>query len=205
MRRFSGGFFYSLVRRMRFIVIAVCSVVLFFPTYWLFESVVGANWGAGIAAVAMYIAFPVLAMKVWPGKPAKPPLTMEGALDEGALGVADYDISDVVEIEQSEDEGLHFLLEVGEGKTLFLSGQYLYAPVEAGHFPNSRVRVFWHTKHDITFGIQCVGARLFSSRKLSPLTDETVRSYEFPADRDLIGQPLRAVVERLALNGRVDG
>jgi hypothetical protein len=65
--------------------------------------------------------------------------------------------------------------------------------------------VFWHTKHDITFGIQCVGARLFSSRKLSPLTDETVRSYEFPADRDLIGQPLRAVVERLALNGRVDG
>jgi hypothetical protein len=83
------------VERMRFIVIAICAVVLFFPMYWLFEAVVGPDWGAGIAAVAMYIAFPVMALKAWPGRVLQGPQSMEAALVNGTLKCADFDVIEV--------------------------------------------------------------------------------------------------------------
>jgi hypothetical protein len=187
------------VRRMRFIVIAVCSVVLFFPAFWLFEAVVGPNWGAGIAAVAMYIGFPILAMKVWPGKQA-PATTMLAALEDGSLASADYDITEVVEVEESEDEGLHFLMDIGQGRTLFLSGQYLYEPVKAGRFPSTRIRVFWHAQAGLTYGVQSLGDRILPSRKLSPPSLKTVESGAFPSDRDVLGQDLGTVTEVLGGN-----
>jgi len=70
---------------MRFLVIAIGSIVLFFPAFWLFDAVVGPNWGAGIAAVAMYIAFPVLALTVWPAKKAPSETSLLNALEEGTL------------------------------------------------------------------------------------------------------------------------
>ena len=179
---------------MRFIVIAVCSVVLFFPAFWLFQAVVGPNWGAGIAAVAMYIAFPVLAMQVWPGKKA-PTTTMLAALEDGSLASADYDVAEVIEVEESEDEGLHFLMDIGQGRTLCLSGQYLYEPVKAGRFPSTRIRVFWHAQAGFTYGVQSLGDRVLPSHKLSFPSLNTPESTRFPSDRDILGQDLRAVVE----------
>jgi hypothetical protein len=45
-----------------------------------------------------------------------------------------YTIRDAVAVEEQEDEGLSFYLLPDDGRTLFLSGQYLYEPVEGG-FP----------------------------------------------------------------------
>ena len=182
---------------MRFIVIAICSVVLFFPAFWLFQSVVGPNWGAGIAAVAMYIGFPILAMKVWPGKQL-PTTSMLAALEDGSLASADYEVAEVVEVEELEDEGLHFLMDIGQGRTLFLSGQYLYEPVKAGRFPSTRIRVFWHAQAGLTYGVQSFGDRLLPSRKLAPPSLKAIESGAFPSDRDVLGQQLPAVVEVIA-------
>jgi hypothetical protein len=93
---------------MRFITIAIASAVLFFPTFWLFSSVVGVNWGAGIAAVAMYVAFPILGLKIWRPPASQNLPSMESALAAGELGAVEYEISEVVEIEECEDEGKHF-------------------------------------------------------------------------------------------------
>ena len=55
---------------MRYLVIAIASVVLFFPTYWLFHAVVGPNWGPGIAVVSIFVAFPLIALNIWNTKPS---------------------------------------------------------------------------------------------------------------------------------------
>ena len=45
---------------MRLLLIALASVVLFFPLYWALHPFFGANWGGWIAAFMMYIGFPTL-------------------------------------------------------------------------------------------------------------------------------------------------
>jgi hypothetical protein len=169
---------------MRFIVIAICSVVLFFPVYWLFHAVVGPAWGAGIAAVAMYIAFPILAMKVWPAKPT-PTTSMVAALEGGSLASADYDVAEVVEVQELEDEGPHFFMDVGGGRTLFLSGQYLDEPVRAGRFPSSRIRVFGMLRREslTVFSRWVIGCcrranwRHRIRRPLRPMSSRTTETY----------------------------
>jgi hypothetical protein len=185
---------------MRFIVIAICSITLFFPTYWLFEAVVGSNWGAGIAAVAMYLAFPIVAIKVWPGRAPESPRSMELALDEGTLASAEFDISEIVEVQEWEDEGRTYLMDIGNNRTLFVSGQYLYGVVDSGRFPSTRIRLFWDEQQNLTFGVQCLGDRLIPSRKIAPLPLEVLESENYPEDRDVIGQRLHDVVEKLSRN-----
>ena len=181
---------------MRFIAIAVCSVVLFFPTYWLFNSVVGPNWGAGIAAVAMYIAFPVLAMSIWSHEDEAEESFMT-ALADGSLMSSDYDISEAVQIEDLEDGGLNFLLDVGDGRTLFLSGQYLFGPFDTGQFPSTAIRVFWGKEHGLTYGVQALGERLLPTRTLPAPTAELIESGVFPGDRDIVAQDIDSVVQLL--------
>src|SRR5262245_4754542 len=45
-----------------------------------------------------------------------------------------YDVTDAVAVEEAEDEGPSYYLLLDDGRTLFLSGQYLYEPVDSG-FP----------------------------------------------------------------------
>ena len=57
---------------MRLILIAIVSVVLFFPLYWMLHPFFGPNWGAGIAAFMMYIGFPVLFLSKWDERSTHP-------------------------------------------------------------------------------------------------------------------------------------
>src|SRR5690606_12055741 len=108
------------------------------------------NWGAGIAAVAMYIAFPILAMTVWSEKAPDIPQSMELALNNGSLASADFDVSDIIEVQEGEDEGGRtYLMDVGNNRTLFVSGDYLYGVVESGRFPSTRIRLFWDERQNL--------------------------------------------------------
>jgi hypothetical protein len=53
---------------MRFVIVALASVALFFPAFWLVQAIVGPIWGGCIAAVGMYIVFPAAALWAWPTK-----------------------------------------------------------------------------------------------------------------------------------------
>jgi len=183
---------------MRLVVVAGGSVVLFFPTFWLLNAVVGQQWGAGIAAFAMYVAFPALALRLWRGKgPTRPP-TMEQALARGELAQEEYDVNEVYAVEEEEDEGLHFYLAVGFNRTLFLSGQYLYEPVESGSFPSSKVRLHWHKTLGLTYGVECLGLPITPSRRLPPFTVEQMRATEMPEDRQVLQQPIGGVFRNAA-------
>lgn len=50
---------------MRLLSIALLSVMLFFPLYWALHPVLGPNWGAGLAAVMMYVGFPVALLVIF--------------------------------------------------------------------------------------------------------------------------------------------
>lgn len=171
---------------MRYVVVAVCSLVLFFPTYWLFHAVVGPDWGAGIAAVAMSIAFPLVALSIWPAKVRTPTVSMDRALEEGKLGMTEYDVQDAVEIEQVEDEGRHFLLSLDGRRTLYLSGQYLSDLSGDGRFPSSKIRLFWCTDTGVTFGVQCLGDRLAVSEVLPAPDVEALEADVLPNDRHVV-------------------
>ena len=178
---------------MRYIVIAVLSITLFFPIYWLFEAVVGPNWGAGIAAVAMYIAFPIVALSVWKARPSMSKFSMADALENGKLGTADFDVHEAIAVEEAEDEGLIFFLDIGNGRTLFLAGQYLYTPCEENRFPSDKIRVYWHTELGLTYGVECLGDRLLPCEVLPPLDPDVIDRAFNPSDRDVIAQDLAAV------------
>ena len=57
---------------MRLLLIAIASVVLFFPLYWILHPVFGANWGAGVAAFMMYIGLPGLFLLKWDKRSSNP-------------------------------------------------------------------------------------------------------------------------------------
>tara|TARA_B100001063_G_C16339340_1_gene345999 strand:- start:119 stop:505 length:387 start_codon:yes stop_codon:yes gene_type:complete len=57
---------------MRLLLIAIASVVLFFPLYWALHPFFGPNWGAGIAAFMMYIGFPALFLLKWSKRSTSP-------------------------------------------------------------------------------------------------------------------------------------
>ena len=45
-----------------------------------------------------------------------------------------YRVKDAIAVDEQEDEGLSYYLLLDDGRTLFLSGQYLYEPADNG-FP----------------------------------------------------------------------
>ena len=51
---------------MRFLSIALLSVLLFFPIYALLHPVVGPNWAAGIAVLFLYVVLPVFFLLLFP-------------------------------------------------------------------------------------------------------------------------------------------
>lgn len=178
---------------MRYIFVAVSAVILFFPAFWLFSQVVGDDWGAGIAAFFMYIWYPFMALKYFSRNDEKEIDDMSQALAKGELQVDEYQVKDVIEIEEFEDEGLFFLLDVGENQTLCLRGQYLYEPVEKGIFPNSKIKVFWNNHFNQTYGVEGAGLKVLTKRKLPPLNEKQYDSGVLPGDRDLLNQGIDKV------------
>lgn len=183
---------------MRILVVAIASVVLFFPTFWLFNGVVGPDWGAGIAAVAMYVAFPVIALRIWRGNDRGGVPSMGEALASGQLEQAEYEVREAMAVEEAEDEGLHFYLEVGPNQTLFLTGQYLYSVVEGSRFPSTRIRVYWHRASGLSYGVECLGQPLVPTKRMSPFTIEQMEAADMPQDRQILPYSLSSVVVHAA-------
>ncbi len=56
-------------------------------------------------------------------------------LAAGYVDCTTYAITDAVAVEEHEDEGPSYYLLLDDGRTLFLSGQYLYEPADEDGFP----------------------------------------------------------------------
>lgn len=178
---------------MRILFVAISAIVLFFPAFWLFSLAVGDDWGAGIAAFFMYVWYPFMALKFLGRHDARDASNMATALAHGELGVDEYTVSSYIEIDEFEDEGLFFLLNIGPGETLCLRGQYLYEAVESGRFPASKLRIFWNRRSKDSYGVEASGLRLMPLRMLLPLNEKQWDSGCLPGDRDIIALDVEAV------------
>lgn len=95
-----------------------------------------------------------------------------------------YTIRDAVAVEESEDEGLSFYLLLDDGRTLFLSGQYLYEPVEAG-FPWTSFELVRAPVAGYVMRMVSHGPSLRPSRTRAPFTGAEYRSRVVPDDGDI--------------------
>jgi hypothetical protein len=182
---------------MRYLLIPISAIILFFPAGWLFSKVVGNAWGSGIAAFVMYIWYPYMAFNFLDRNKSKVPDVpdMAQALASGDLEVSNYVVRSVIEIEEIDDEGMFFLLDVGENLTLCLRGQYLYESTENGLFPASEIKVFWNKSLGFTYGVQGAGDKLEPTRVLLPLTGDQWDLDYLPEDRELINKNINKVVK----------
>lgn len=184
---------------MRFLYVAISAVILFFPAYWLFQRVVGQDWGAGIAAVFMYVWYPYMALKFLGRNDKKySEKGMDAALAKGKLSVAEYEVRSYVQIAEFDDEGLLFLLSIAPDRTLCLQGQYLYDVADNKNFPSDKIRIFWDNESGHTFGVEAIGAnRLLPLMSLPPLTDKQLSSSGLPRDREIIQLGVEVLVDKI--------
>lgn len=187
---------------MRYIFVPITAILLFFPAAWLFSKVIGNDWGSGIAAFIMYIWYPYMAFNFLDRKLNKVTGVpdMAQALASGELEVSLYSVRSVIEIEEFDDEGMFFLLDVGENQTLCLRGQYLYEATERGLFPSPEIKVFWNNHLEFTYGVEGNGHKLEPARVLPPLTGEQWDFESLPEDRDLINKNIHEVAKMIEEN-----
>lgn len=146
-----------------------------------------------------YVVFPAILLQVWPAPKGKKSKSMQDALWDGELLTVEYEARAIAQIEEMEDEGLHFLVTIESGQTLCLSGQYLYGPVERNAFPSERIRVFKNRVTGLFYGIEPLG-KLFDTWAIyDPFTAERAKSDFMIQDGELYSQSIVEIVAILGL------
>jgi hypothetical protein len=123
-------------------------------------------------------------------------------LQEGTARVTRFDATDAVAVEESEDEGLSYFVALDDGRVLFLSGQYLYEPVERGAFPARRFEVVRTALAGTVLSVTSLGPALAPGFTRSPFTDAEFRSANLPEDGAILPGPLATWRESLARHGQ---
>ena len=90
-------------------------------------------------------------------------------LSGGRMEVLDCTVERAVKLEEFEDEGVGYFLDVGDSKILFLQGQYLYDVEDDGQFPNTHFVLTWAPHSRLVLDDpQCLGEPLMPIRTLDP-------------------------------------
>jgi hypothetical protein len=119
-------------------------------------------------------------------------------LESGRAEVLLCAVADAIQVEEVEDEGPGFFLDVEEGQLLFLQGQYLYDSLAEGEggidrFPNRTVEVVRLQGSGVVLALTAAGEPFAPSRVRGPLTQHEY----FPADGELIPARLATLDEDL--------
>jgi len=117
-------------------------------------------------------------------------LTLEEMEQRGLLIHEKCEATRAFQMEECEDEGAQYFIELKNGSVLFLCGQYLYdyePVVERGRttqprkFPCTEFSILRHKQHGWIVDVECGGTMLEPECEAPPFGDE-----EPPADGDII-------------------
>ena len=91
--------------------------------------------------------------------------------------------SEAIEVEEVEDEGRGFFLDVGDGTILFLQGQYLYPGqcCQKGEFPNREFEIVRARYAREALGVTCTGNPLTPTGRCR-LADVVPNPQQYPED-----------------------
>jgi hypothetical protein len=116
--------------------------------------------------------------------------------EEGLLVSTDFHAVRVFEVEEFEDEGPHYFLELVNGNVLYLNGQYLYDYVPLGNeedediplkvFPCTEFAVKRHRREGFVVEMICRGHLLEPENMEPTFPREAYRRHKAPKDGDII-------------------
>jgi hypothetical protein len=144
-------------------VIALLSILLPNAPVWLLSAI----------SVFLFFGLVVVALVLfntpggWRRKKIDPEIVAKELQAQNLLTVETFKARRAFQVEEFEDEGAHYFLELEDGSVLFLSGQYLYEyePVEKRHelvqqrrFPNAAFAIRRHTVKRYVVDILCSGS-----------------------------------------------
>ena len=125
----------------------------------------------------------------------------------GLLVGEDFSARRVFEVEEYEDEGLHFFLELEDGRVLFLCGQYLYDYQEVSDdpelnqratFPCAKFAVRRHKTEHWVHSIIRHGPYLKPEAKLPHYSKAYQKAFGFPSDGEIFTVPYDDLFSRIA-------
>jgi hypothetical protein len=88
------------------------------------------------------------------------------ALADGMVSVKQVVATEVIEIEEFEDEGGGWIFDIGEGQCLVLKGQRFFPNDERAAWPNTQFEIVRTAKHNLWVGIFCAGTQLEPSQRI---------------------------------------
>lgn len=164
------------------------------------EEALGGRILGVISMVVAIIAGVVMISAIFPRK-VPPQPTVEELKTQGMVETTDYSATRAIMVEEFDDEGLFYLVDVGEGRTLCLAGQELYdfEPLDGEvdgedlprRFPNTRFSVLRHREQEYILDLLCHGEpfeplHIFQNftprdfkRKLVPVDEQIIREFTF--------------------------
>jgi len=132
----------------------------------------------------------------------------------GLLESTEFRATRAFGVEEFEDEGLHYFLELTSGGVLFLSGQYLYdyEPIsddpdanEARSFPCTEFTVRRHKREGYVVEILCGGTVLEPEAMAPPFGQKVWQANRVPEDGQVITGATYDHLKREYLGGAGDG
>lgn len=119
----------------------------------------------------------------------------------GLLDSRSHRVGRALRIAESAVEGPHYLLEIEDGRVLYLAGQYLYQEDGEGLFPAERVTIVRHKEHGYVVELVCEGDRVELAADL-PASPHVWEPY---ADGDLPDIAFDELLAACASTAHVDG
>jgi hypothetical protein len=103
-------------------------------------------------------------------------------LVSGRARVTRYEIVDAIAIQESEDEGIGFYLELTDGRVLYLGGQYLYELADTRRFPSTAFEISRVAASGGFLALTPLGEYLVPSTEREPFTGEEYDHSRVPED-----------------------
>lgn len=124
---------------------------------------------------------------------------------QGMLVDTPFRATRAFQVEEFEDEGSTYFLEIGDGRVLCLNGQYLYeyepGDREPRRFPCTDFVVRRHRIHDWVAEIVCRGEPLEPEVVARPYSTAELDRDEFPGDGTILLEPYEEVKRRRTAPG----
>jgi hypothetical protein len=114
---------------------------------------------------------------------------------QGQLATETFEATRCLAVEEFEDEGLTYWLQLADGRLLCLTGQYLYDyeaiddDVEFNQvrrFPCTRFTVRWHAREGYTLDLICEGQMLEPEITVPPFGERARYGDWTPTDREVL-------------------
>jgi hypothetical protein len=113
----------------------------------------------------------------------------EATLAEGLAQVTRFHVRDAIAIEEAEDEGLGYYLQLTNGRVLYLGGQYLYDLAEERRFPATDFEIAVAAGRDSLLSLTPTGVYLAPSSTRPPFTAHEWDAGLVPEDRAFVARP----------------